>query len=90
MAKAWYPMINYELCAECGTCVDKCTHGVYNKEKHPRPVVIFPEGCVQGCKGCGSICPSGAIEYFCDTTVPAGKACGCGCSCDNDRCGECG
>lgn len=90
MAKAWYPMINYELCAECGTCVDKCTHSVYNKEKHPRPVVIFPEGCVQGCKGCGSICPSGAIEYFGDTTVPAGEACDCGCSCDNDRCGECG
>ncbi len=80
MAKAWYPMINYELCAECGTCVDKCTHGVYNKEKHPRPVVVCPEGCVQGCKGCGSLCPSGAIEYFGDTKCES-EGCGCGCDC---------
>lgn len=64
MSATWYPVINYELCTECGTCVNKCTHGVYNKEKAPRPVVINPEGCIQGCHGCGNLCPNGAIEYF--------------------------
>lgn len=78
MSKTWYPMINYELCTECGTCVNKCTHGVYNKEKAPRPVVVLPEGCVQGCKGCGNLCPNGAIEYFGDSKVEC-EAGGCCC-----------
>jgi NAD-dependent dihydropyrimidine dehydrogenase PreA subunit len=83
MSKTWYPMINSEKCAECGACVEKCTHGVYNKEKAPRPVVVYPEGCVQGCKGCGNLCPNGAIEYFGDA-APAAAECGCnpGCGCN--------
>lgn len=85
MAKAWYPVINYEKCAECGACVDKCTHGVYNKEKAPRPVVVYPDGCIQGCKGCGSLCPAEAIEYFGDAAVSASENCGCDTGCD---CGD--
>jgi NAD-dependent dihydropyrimidine dehydrogenase PreA subunit len=81
MAKAWYPMINYEKCAECGTCVDMCARGVYDKQKAPRPVVVYPEGCVQGCKGCGDRCPSGAIEYFGDTANEPADGYGCGCNC---------
>jgi len=84
MAKAWYPVINYEMCVECGSCVDLCQHGVYDKQKAPRPVVVNPEGCVQSCKGYGNQCPSGAIEYFGDKAeVPEG-ACDCegGCGCD--------
>lgn len=69
MSATWYPVINYELCTECGTCVNKCTHGVYNKEKAPRPVVVMPEGCIQGCHGCGNLCPNGAIEYFGEITA---------------------
>ena len=88
MAKAWYPMINYEKCIECGACVEFCQHGVYDKQKGPRPVVIYPEGCVQGCKGCSSQCPADAIEYFGNTAdAPAGE-CGCGCGCD-DNSGSC-
>jgi NAD-dependent dihydropyrimidine dehydrogenase PreA subunit len=78
MSKTWYPVINYEKCAECGACVNKCTHGVYNKEKAPRPVVVKPEGCVQGCKGCGKLCPNDAIEYFGDVSRQSDAA---GCSC---------
>ncbi len=80
MAAAWYPMINYEKCMECGACVDMCMHGVYNKERHPRPVVVNPDGCVQGCKGCGSRCPAEAIEYFGGFGEEAG-GCNCGCDC---------
>lgn len=80
MSKTWYPMINYEKCTECGTCTAKCKHGVYDKAKAPRPVVVYPEGCVEGCTGCGSICPNGAIEYFGDRehsvkVYPSGGGC---------------
>ncbi|MCX7710234.1 MAG: 4Fe-4S binding protein [Clostridia bacterium] len=67
MSKTWYPVLNYEVCIECGACLDKCKHGVYEKEAS-RPVVVSPEGCVQGCHGCGNLCPVGAIEYVGDNT----------------------
>jgi NAD-dependent dihydropyrimidine dehydrogenase PreA subunit len=93
MSKTWYPVIDYERCAECGACTEKCSHGVYNLQKAPAPVVVNPEGCVQGCHGCGSICPNGAITYIGENTdwvPPHGKPiekapdCDCGCesSCD--------
>jgi len=91
MAKAWYPMINYEKCIECGTCVEFCQHGVYDKAKSPRPVVVYPEGCVQGCKGCAGQCPTDAIEYFGDTADAPASECGCGCGCDDNSGGcDCG
>lgn len=40
MAKNWYPVIDILTCAECGTCVRFCPHGVYDKEKAPVPVVV--------------------------------------------------
>lgn len=85
MSKTWYPMINGELCTECGACISKCTHGVYNEDKAPRPVVVYPEGCIQGCTGCGSLCPNDAIIYFGESSqTVCGEGCGCqgGCGCD--------
>ena len=93
MAQKWYPVIDYSKCEECGACIDKCSHGVYNKEKTPAPVVISPESCVDHCHGCGNICPNGAITYVGEDTgwmPPNGEKakgsdcdCGCGegCSC---------
>lgn len=63
MSKDWYPIINHETCTGCGACIKKCSHGVY-KQGSSRPVVAYPEGCIQGCRGCGNLCPSGAIEYL--------------------------
>ncbi len=80
MSKTWYPVINYELCTECGTCTAKCRHGVFDMKKAPRPVVVYPEGCIRGCYGCGNLCPNGAIEYFGDVTQSSGEGCGCGCN----------
>ena len=80
MSKKWYPVIDYEKCVACGTCVDMCRHGVYDKAKAPSPVVIFPEGCVEGCKGCGNKCPVEAIQYVGDSSAAKGGGCGCGCS----------
>lgn len=91
MSKTWYPMINYEKCTECGTCTAKCKHGVYDKEKAPRPVVVFPEGCVEGCTGCGSICPAEAIEYFGDRELSVNvSGCGGGCCAGNKDDGNSG
>jgi NAD-dependent dihydropyrimidine dehydrogenase PreA subunit len=96
MAKAWYPVIDYTTCVECGTCAAKCPHGVYDVRKAPTPVVKNPVECVDHCHGCGNRCPVGAITYVGDDTgwVPPHKAieteteaepAGCGCGCD---CGE--
>ena len=86
MAKTWYPVIDYTVCAECGSCVAKCTHGVYNRAKAPVPVVTMPEACVDHCHGCGNICPSGAITYLGEDTgwmpphgLPAVRVDNCGC-----------
>jgi len=78
MTKTWYPVIDYEKCTECGACNDKCEHGVYDQSKRPVPVVVYPEGCIQGCHGCGNLCPACAIQYVGDSTA---AACDCGCGC---------
>lgn len=76
MTKTWYPVIDYGNCTECGACTGKCTHGVYDEARKPLPVVVFPEGCVQGCRGCAELCPAGAIAYVGD-----GGDCDCDCGC---------
>jgi NAD-dependent dihydropyrimidine dehydrogenase PreA subunit/glutaredoxin len=68
MKKVWYPVIDYMLCTECGTCVMKCPHGVYDIEKAPSPVVKNPEVCIEHCHGCGNRCPVGAITYVGEDT----------------------
>lgn len=82
MAEKWYPVIDYSLCIECGTCSNFCSHGVYDKTKSPTPVVINPLGCVDHCHGCAKKCPVGAISYVGDTDNGNEKeGCGCGCGC---------
>jgi NAD-dependent dihydropyrimidine dehydrogenase PreA subunit len=81
MSRQWYPVIDYAKCTDCGACVDMCAHGVYDKLKTPSPVVVYPEGCVQGCKGCGNNCPSDAIQYVGDVKKKAD------CGCDSTCCG---
>jgi len=82
MSKNWYPVIDYTECTECGSCTDKCEHGVYDKLKAPTPFVVYPEGCIEGCKGCGDLCPNDAILYVGD--VQNNK----GCDCGGDCCGQ--
>ncbi len=94
MARTWYPVIDYSNCIECGSCITKCSHGVYDKAKAPSPVVKEPVGCVDHCHGCGDLCPVGAITYVGDDTgwTPPGaiaakaeKSC-----CENKKSGCCG
>ena len=94
MAKKWYPVIDYLTCVECGTCVVKCPHGVYDTAKAPSPVVKKPEACIDHCHGCGNRCPVGAITYVGEDTgwtPPNGKltneesSCSCGCGADTKK-----
>lgn len=79
MSKTWYPKVNLEKCSECLVCMNFCKHGVY-AEKNGRPVIVNPEGCVHGCKGCLKQCPTGAIEYVGDNEGSCSSgACSCGC-----------
>ena len=50
MSKKWYPVIDVEKCSECGACINKCSHGVYDKTSS-FPKVIYTDGCVDGCRG---------------------------------------
>jgi len=87
MAERWYPVIDYSVCVECGSCSSFCRHGVYDRAKTPSPVVVDPAACVNRCHGCGDRCPVGAIAYVGDDTgwqPPHGRrsgdegGCGCG------------
>lgn len=94
MAKTWYPVIDYAICSDCGTCVAHCSHGVFDTKKAPTPVVTSPVLCVDHCHGCGNRCPVGAIAYVGDDTgwtppngEPAvdGAICSCGGDCAAKR-----
>lgn len=68
MSLKWYPVIDYVECVECGICIGKCSHGVYDTSKIPSPIVEYPENCINHCHGCGNLCPAGAITYVGDDT----------------------
>jgi len=66
MAKNWYPIINYDLCTGCLSCVEFCPHGVLDSD-HGKPVVVNPDNCVEFCRGCQkAACENGAISYYGD------------------------
>ena len=80
MAKNRYPVIDILTCMECGTCVDFCPHGVFDKQKAPVPIVVNPDGCIDHCHGCQSKCPAGAIAYVGDTGESPDTAPACCCT----------
>lgn len=94
MAKTWYPVIDYLTCVECGICITKCSHGVYDCVKAPSPFVLNPEACIDHCHGCGNHCPVGAITFVGDDTgwTPSNGEqtaeefrCSCGCEATSEK-----
>ncbi len=63
MAKNWYPIIDYNRCSGCLSCVNFCPHEVF-EVKDGKPVVAHPENCVEFCRGCQKgACDYEAISY---------------------------
>lgn len=56
MSKLWYPMINQSECVGCLACYNNSKHSVFSIE-NDKPKVVNREGCVEGCHGCGNLCP---------------------------------
>ena len=67
MSINWYPEINYKLCLNCQKCYQKCPHNVYDFIDN-KVIVARGNNCIQGCHGCGNLCPTGAITYVNDQT----------------------
>ena len=53
MANKRYPVFNYLMCAACGVCINKCSHGFYEKKKAPTPIVVHRDNGIDPCHGCG-------------------------------------
>jgi NAD-dependent dihydropyrimidine dehydrogenase PreA subunit len=92
MSKKWYPVINYDNCIECGACFKKCRQGVFKLE-NKKPIVVFRDGCIEGCRGCQNLCPAKAIQYAGDHKdnkhikhFKHKKSGGCGCGSSSSCC----
>jgi NAD-dependent dihydropyrimidine dehydrogenase PreA subunit len=64
LSKNWYPIIDYEKCTSCLSCVEFCPHNVFGVE-NDKPIVVNPDKCVEFCRGCQKgACENDAIIYF--------------------------
>lgn len=85
------PVIIYELCEECGKCIEACTRGVFANEDTKRPEVKNPDACADDCYACSDVCPVDAVMYFgnfndgCGYCHETGYGCDSGCG---DGCGK--
>lgn len=59
----WYPVIDYDRCANCGLCLDFCLFGVYGRNADGRVEVVRPENCKTYCPACARVCPELAILF---------------------------
>jgi len=86
MAENWYPVIDRATCIECGACVEQCSHGVFDKSSPNKPEIIYPDGCIDHCHGCGALCPTGSITYAGEDTgwTPPNSQASSDCCCDSD------
>ncbi len=59
----WHPVIDEQLCKQCGHCVEFCLFGVYGYDNEQKIRVLQPDNCKPGCPACARICPQGAIMF---------------------------
>lgn len=58
----WFPVIDYDRCAECRQCVSFCPFGVY-KAGSEGVAVTAPRNCKDNCPACARMCPHRAIIF---------------------------
>lgn len=61
--RPWFPVIDCDLCTNCGACLDFCLFGVFGKNADGKVVVEHPGNCKDNCPACARICPSNAIMF---------------------------
>jgi NAD-dependent dihydropyrimidine dehydrogenase PreA subunit len=59
----WFPVIDYDRCANCLQCVSFCLFGVYQKDAGGKITVANPHKCKTYCPACSRVCPCGAIMF---------------------------
>jgi Pyruvate/2-oxoacid:ferredoxin oxidoreductase delta subunit len=59
----WFPVIDYERCADCRQCLNFCLFGVYASDETGRVKVVNPSGCKTYCPACARVCPERAIIF---------------------------
>ena len=60
---AWFPVIDYDRCAQCMQCLGFCLFGVYGVDGSKRIEVTNPAQCKTNCPACARVCPHGAIIF---------------------------
>lgn len=58
----WYPIIDEDLCNNCGACMDFCSNDVF-AEGDLSTIVANPYNCVVGCAACKTECETEAISF---------------------------
>ncbi len=59
----WFPVIDYDRCANCKQCMNFCLFGVYGLSDGGRVEVQNPAGCKTNCPACARMCPRSAIIF---------------------------
>ena len=59
----WFPVIDYDLCVNCGECLNFCLFGVYSKSSDGKILVANPKNCKTNCPACERTCPKTAIIF---------------------------
>lgn len=57
----WFPVIDYDRCAECLQCANFCLFGVFSTDGGLR--VANPAACKTNCPACARMCPHAAIIF---------------------------
>jgi Pyruvate/2-oxoacid:ferredoxin oxidoreductase delta subunit len=59
----WFPVIDYDRCADCRQCAEFCLFGTYTTDAGGKVRVVHPEKCKTNCPACARVCPHSAIIF---------------------------
>ena len=61
--KPWFPVIDYDRCANCMQCLSFCLFGVYGVDEENHLQVQNNDSCKTNCPACSRVCPEAAIMF---------------------------